>query len=306
MLKNLTQNNKTSKYNNLVHDENQYLNLIYDIINEGTMVNSRNGNALTVYGSVMHFDLTNNKIPILTTKKTAWKTCLKELFWFIKGCTNNQELKDQNVKIWDGNSSREYLDSIGLTHYEENDLGPVYGHQWRHFNAQYENRFTDYNNKGIDQLKYIIDCLKDPNKRYSRRLIMSAWNPCQINEMALPPCHILCQFNVIGNELSCSMYQRSCDVGLGVPFNIASYAFLTCILAKHCDLIPKDFCYNMGNCHIYDDHIEMLKMQMKHIPYNFPNIEIKNKHENIDDYCLEDIEISNYESHKQIKMVMRV
>ena len=102
------------------------------------------------------------------------------------------------------------------------------------------------------------------------------------------------------------MYQRSCDVGLGVPFNIASYAFLTCILAKHCDLIPKDFCYNMGNCHIYDDHIEMLKMQMKHIPYNFPNIEIKNKHENIDDYCLEDIEISNYESHKQIKMVMRV
>ena len=125
MLKNLTQNNKTSKYNTLIHDENQYLNLISDIIDEGTMINSRNGNALTVYGSVMHFDLTNNKIPILTTKKTAWKTCLKELFWFIKGSTNNQELKDQNVKIWDGNSSREYLDSINLNHYEENDSGNV-------------------------------------------------------------------------------------------------------------------------------------------------------------------------------------
>ena len=135
---------------------------------------------------------------------------------------------------------------------------------------------------------------------------MSAWNPCQLQEMALPPCHILCQFNVIGNELSCSMYQRSCDVGLGVPFNIASYSFLTHILAKHCGLVAKDFCYNMGNCHIYDDHIEMLKMQVNNQPYDFPTIEIKNKHENIEDYCLEDIEVSNYESHKQIKMIMRV
>ncbi len=306
MLKNLTINNKTSKYNDLLHDENQYINLIDDIINEGTMIEGRNGNALTVYGSVMHFDLTNNKIPILTSKKTAWKTCLKELFWFIKGCTDNEELQKQNVKIWNGNSSRKYLDSIGLTDYEENDLGPVYGHQWRYFNATYENRYTDYTGNGIDQLKYIIDCLKDPEKRYSRRLIMSAWNPCQIKKMALPPCHILCQFNVIGNELSCSMYQRSCDVGLGVPFNIASYAFLTHILAKHCGLVAKDFCYNMGNCHIYDDHIELLKLQVLNKPYSFPTLEIKNVHENIEDYTLDDMVVSNYECHTPIKMVMRV
>ena len=202
------------------HDEYQYINLIKHILDYGTMIEGRNGNALTIYGSSMHFSLENNTWPLLTSKKVAWKTCAKELFWFLKGSTSNIELRKQNVHIWDGNGSRDFLDSRGLTNLEENDLGPVYGHQWRFFNASYENCNTNYNGKGIDQIKYIIDCLKDPKERYSRRLILSAWNPQQLDEMALPPCHVLAQFNVIGNKLSCSLYQRSGDVGLGVPFNI--------------------------------------------------------------------------------------
>jgi len=287
------------------HDEYQYIALIRDILNEGTMINGRNGNTLTVYGSAMHFNLDNNTIPILTTKKVAWKTCAKELFWFLSGKTDNNILRDKKVHIWDGNGSREFLDSRNLHHLEENDLGPVYGHQWRHFNAEYKDCKTDYNGKGIDQIQYIIDALKDPIERYSRRLVISAWNPQQLNEMALPPCHILAQFNVIGDKLSCSLYQRSGDVGLGVPFNIASYSLLTHIIAKHCGLIATEFIYYLGNCHIYDDHIENLTDQIKRIPIEFPTIEIKNIYDSIDKYSLEDIELLNYKSHNSIKMEMR-
>jgi len=287
------------------HDEYQYIALIRDILNEGTMINGRNGNTLTVYGSAMHFNLDNNTIPILTTKKVAWKTCAKELFWFLSGKTDNTILRDKKVHIWDGNGSREFLDSRNLHHLEENDLGPVYGHQWRHFNAEYKDCKTDYNGKGIDQIQYIIDALKDPIERYSRRLVISAWNPQQLNEMALPPCHILAQFNVIGDKLSCSLYQRSGDVGLGVPFNIASYSLLTHIIAKHCGLIATEFIYYLGNCHIYDDHIENLTDQIKRIPIEFPTIEIKNIYDSIDKYSLEDIELLNYKSHNSIKMEMR-
>tara|TARA_R110002074_G_C12459039_1_gene659275 strand:+ start:89 stop:1006 length:918 start_codon:yes stop_codon:yes gene_type:complete len=288
-----------------IHDEYQYIGLIKDILLEGQMVNGRNGNALTIFGSAMHFDLTENTIPILTTKKVAWKTCAKELFWFLKGSTNNNLLNDKNVHIWDGNGSREFLDSRSLHHLEVNDLGPVYGHQWRHFNADYKDFNTDYTGKGVDQIKYIIDCLKDPVERYSRRLIMSAWNPQQLDQMALPPCHVLAQFNVIGNELSCSLYQRSGDVGLGVPFNIASYSLLTHILAKHCGLLAKEFVYYLGNSHIYDDHIKELKEQILRKPYKLPKILIKNKYDNIEDYSINDITLENYESHNSIKMEMR-
>ena len=287
------------------HDEYQYIGLIKDILLEGQMVNGRNGNVLTIFGAAMHFDLTENTIPILTTKKVAWKTCAKELFWFLKGSTNNNLLNEINVHIWDGNGSREFLDSRNLYHLEVNDLGPVYGHQWRHFNADYKDFNTDYKGKGVDQIKYIIDCLKDPVERYSRRLIMTAWNPQQLDQMALPPCHVLAQFNVIGNELSCSLYQRSGDVGLGVPFNIASYSLLTHILAKHCGLIAKEFVYYLGNSHIYDDHIKELKEQILRKPYRLPKIMIKNKYDNIEDYSINDITLENYESHNSIKMEMR-
>ena len=294
------------KRDGVSHDENQYSQLISDILNEGEMICGRNGNAKTVYGSSMHFSLENKTIPLLTTKKVAWKTCLKELLWFVKGSTNNDELINQNVKIWEGNGSRDFLDSRGLTHHRENDLGPVYGHQWRFFNADYTSCDDDYSGKGVDQLQNIIDMLKDPKQRSSRRMIMSAWNPCQLNEMALPPCHVLAQFNVLsGNKLSCSLYQRSGDVGLGVPFNIASYSFLTHILATHCGLEAHEFIYHLGNCHIYDDHIEALSEQVKRTPYVFPKLTISSKKTNINDYEVSDFIIEDYKFHSAIKMEMR-
>lgn len=292
--------------NNQKHDENQYIALIDDIINHGDMVDGRNGKTLTVFGSSMHFSLENGELPLLTTKKVAWKTCLKELLWFISGSTNNDLLNEQNVKIWNGNSSREFLDSRGLVNNRVNDLGPVYGHQWRFFNADYSTCDDSYNGKGVDQLDYIIKQLKDPKERYSRRLLMSAWNPGQLDEMALPPCHVLVQFNVLpGDKLSCSLYQRSGDVGLGVPFNIASYSFLTHLIALHCGLKAHEFCYHLGNCHIYDDHIEQLKIQRNKEPYKFPKLVIKDKKDDINDYIVDDFEIKDYKSHEPIKMNMR-
>lgn len=292
--------------NNKKHDENQYIALIDDIINHGDMVDGRNGKTLTVFGSSMHFSLENGELPLLTTKKVAWKTCLKELLWFISGSTNNDLLNEQNVKIWNGNSSREFLDSRGLVNNRVNDLGPVYGHQWRFFNADYSTCDDSYNGKGVDQLDYIIKQLKDPKERYSRRLLMSAWNPGQLDEMALPPCHVLVQFNVLpGDKLSCSLYQRSGDVGLGVPFNIASYSFLTHLIALHCGLKAHEFCYHLGNCHIYDDHIEQLKIQRNKEPYKFPKLVIKDKKDDINDYIVDDFEIKDYKSHEPIKMNMR-
>ena len=304
MIKRVTDILKKDKDGNN-HDENQYINLIQDILNEGEFINGRNGKVKTIIGSAMHFSLKNNTIPLLTTKKVAWKTCLKELLWFISGSTDNSILQNQNVKIWNGNSSREYLDSVGLNHLDENDLGPVYGHQWRHFNASYITKDSDYTGQGIDQLNEIINLLKDPEKRFSRRIIMSSWNPCQLKEMALPPCHVLCQFNVIGNKLTCILYQRSCDVGLGVPFNIASYSFLTHLLAKHCNLEAEEFIYYLGNCHIYDDHLEKLRNQTQKKPLKFPTLKIKEIKTNIEKYTLEDFEVKDYNHLETIKMDMR-
>ena len=304
MLKRVLESNKYR--NEEYHEENQYLNLIEDILKENTVFEGRNGNTYAIFGAAMHFSLNNNTIPFLTTKKLAWKTCLRELLWFIKGDTSNKRLNEQKVRIWDANGSREFLDSRGLTNLEENDLGPIYGFQWRHFNAKYKDCNSDYSGEGVDQLKYIIDSLKDEETRNSRRLIMSAWNPCQINEMALPPCHILCQFHVKnGNELCCSLYQRSGDVGLGVPFNIASYSFLNCLIAHHCGLVPGEFIHYLGNTHIYDDHVEGLLKQLERQPYEFPKLKILNKYENIEDYKVEDFKVENYNCHENINLLMR-
>lgn len=293
-------------FNNCRHDENQYLNLIKDILDVNQEFIGRNGKTLAIFGSAMHFSLENQTIPLLTTKKLAWKTCLRELLWFIKGDTSNKRLRSQNVNIWNQNGTRDFLDSRGLYNNDEDDLGPIYGFQWRHFNAKYNNCDSDYTNQGIDQLQEIITQLKDKSTRNSRRLIMTAWNPCQINEMALPPCHILCQFNVTDEtKLSCSLYQRSGDVGLGVPFNIASYSFLTHLIAKHCDLEAYEFVYYLGNAHIYDDHIDGLKDQLTRNVNEFPKLNIKKLNEKIEDYCLEDFEISNYNYNDSIKLNMR-
>lgn len=287
-------------------EEQQYIDLIENIFENGTLESTRNGTTKAIFGNMMRFSLKDGQIPILTTKKTAWKTCLKELLWFIQGHTDNKLLKNQNVHIWDANGSREFLDSRNLTNYEEDELGPIYGFQWRHFNAPYTNSQTDYSNQGIDQLMQAITMLKDPSQRTSRRIIVSAWNPCQLDEMALPPCHVLFQFHVKQNKyLSCSLYQRSGDVGLGVPFNIASYSFLVHIIAKHCDLEPDEFVYFLGNAHIYENHFDALQTQIKREPKPFPKISIKNKHENIDDYTVNDIEfLTEYTYHDSIKMKM--
>jgi len=301
------------------HEEYQYLNLLENILENGTWEEGRNGKTKNTFGASMRFSLKNGKIPILTTKKTAWKTCLKELLWFIRGETDNRLLKEQGVHIWDANASREFLDSRGLKLYPEDILGPIYGAQWRFFNANY-NCFTgkrlldnDPNDvhkdtkafKGVDQLQQIIDALKDPKQRNSRRLVMSAWNPCQLHQMALPPCHILCQFNVHdGNKLSCAMFQRSNDECCGTPFNIASYSFLTHLLAKHCGLEAYEFVYFKGNCHIYEDHVEGAKLQITRKPHPFPSVSIKQVRENINDYQVEDFELHNYQYHPQIKFQM--
>jgi thymidylate synthase len=290
------------------HEEYQYLNLIKTILECGYIEEGRNGKTKSNFGDSMRFSLKNGSIPILTTKKVAWKTCLKELLWFIRGETDNKLLQKQNVHIWDGNSSKEYMEGIGLDHYPEGILGPIYGYQWRHFNAPYgvvRGTILDENKPGIDQLQYIIEQLKNPETRNSRRLIMTAWNPCQLNKMALPPCHVMCQFNVHdGNQLSCAMYQRSVDVPIGSPFNIASYCFLTHLLAKHCDLQPYEFVYFMGNCHIYEEHFEPIKEQIERVPFDFPTLKIVNKRENINDYVVDDFQIIDYRSHETIRMKM--
>lgn len=289
------------------HEEDQYLNLIKEILEKGDTIKSRNGNVKAIFGNKMEFDLSNNKLPLLTTKKVAYKTCIKELLWFMRGQTNNKILKEQKVHIWDANGNREFLDSRNLKDREEDDLGPVYGHQWRHFNAVYSTCNEDYSNKGVDQLMYIINALKDPKERFSRRLIMSSWNPCQLDEMALPPCHVLAQFNVSSNnKLSCALYQRSGDVGLGVPFNIASYSILTHLIAHYTGLETEKFVYFLGNAHIYEEHIDALKQQILRQPYLFPKINIKNEvPENIEDYELNHIEIKDYQCHSKVKMEMK-
>ena len=289
--------------------ENQYLSLIKNIIDNGVKEVGRNGTTYSEIGGMMRFSLKDNTIPLMTTKKLAWRNVFKGVIMVCKGDTSNDNLQKDNVKIWNGNATREFLDSRGLYNLKENDLGPVYGHQWRFWNAKYDNSETCYKGKGIDQLQNIIDEIRycKENNETSRRLIMSAWNPEQIDEMALPPCHVLSQYHITeGNKLSCSLYQRSGDMGLGIPFNIASYSFLTHLLAKHCDLEAGDFVHFIGNMHIYDDHIEVLKKQIVKTPFDFPKLYINEKKENIEDYKFEDFKIKNYKFHKQLKMKMRV
>ena len=310
MLKNVVEINKYKDRDIMKgrHEEYQYLNLLKDIMNEGHDEVGRNGNTRCVYGAAMHFSLENNIIPILTTKKTAWKTCLKELLWFISGSTDTKILTDQKVHIWDGNTTAEFLESRGLSHYTPGrQIGPLYSHQWRYWNAKYEtDPNTDYTGKGIDQLQNAIDMLKDPTQRTSRRIVISAWNPEQLDEGVLPSCHSFFQFNVVdGNKLSCSLTARSQDVFLGEPFNIASYAFLTHLIAKHCDLEPYEFILYGGNCHIYDDHFDQVKEQLTREPYPFPALEILNKRDNINDYVIDDFKLHDYQHHSVIRGFMR-
>merc|ERR1719361_2901407 len=239
-----------------LHEEYGYLTAIREIIEKGVSMEDRTGvGTLSTFGMQMRFDL-RKTFPLLTTKRTFWRGVVEELLWFIKGDTNAKHLSEKGVKIWDGNSSREFLDGRGLGHREEGDLGPVYGFQWRHFGAEYGDMHADYTGKGVDQLANVIDLIK--NNPNSRRIVMTAWNPKDQPLMALPPCHMFCQFYVANGELSCQMYQRSADMGLGVPFNIASYSLLTRMVAQVCGLKAGDFVHVIGDCHVYMNHVEPL------------------------------------------------
>ncbi|CAM0138366.1 unnamed protein product [Umbelopsis sp. WA50703] len=295
------------------HEEYQYLNLIKSIIEKGEKRADRTGTGtISVFAPPqLRFSLKDDIFPLLTTKRVFFRAVAEELLWFIKGDTNSKHLSEKGIKIWDGNGSREYLDSLGLSHREEGDLGPVYGFQWRHFGAEYVDCHTDYTGKGIDQLQQVIDKIK--NNPTDRRIILSAWNPADMSIMALPPCHAFCQFYVSTPtaeeptpRLSCVLYQRSCDMGLGVPFNIASYALLTRLIAHVTGLLPGDFIHTMGDTHVYVDHIDALKQQLEREPRPFPKLIINRQVNNIDDFKLEDLIIEDYKPHGKVDMKMSV
>ena len=308
MLKNVVEINKHKNrdLSQPKHEEYQYLNLIQDLLNEGKLEEGRNGKTLRGVGAAMHFSLENGKIPILTTKKTAWKTGTRELLWFIKGQTDNKILTDQGVGIWKGNTTAEFLEKCGLDYEPGRSIGPMYGHQARFWNAAYTGCETDYTGQGIDQLQKVIDDLKNPETRNSRRHVVSVWNPEQLDQGVLNPCHILYQFVVTdGNKLSCLLFQRSNDSILGLPINVLSYSMLTHIIAKICDLEPYEFIHFGGDVHIYDNLFEQAKEQISREPYPFPTLEILNKRDNVNDYVIEDFKLHDYQYHPAIKGAMR-
>ncbi|XP_059590334.1 putative bifunctional dihydrofolate reductase-thymidylate synthase isoform X2 [Vitis vinifera] len=283
------------------HDEFMYLRQLKEIISSGAHKADKTGTGtVSKFGCQMRFNL-RLSFPLLTTKRVFWRGVVEELLWFISGSTN---AKKKDIHIWDGNASREYLDSIGLTDREEGDLGPIYGFQWRHFGARYTNMHADYMGKGFDQLLDVIDKIK--NKPDDRRIILSSWNPSDLKLMALPPCHMFAQFYVANGELSCQMYQRSADMGLGVPFNIASYALLTCMIAHVCGILPGDFILIIGDAHIYKTHIRPLEEQLQKLPKPFPILKINPQKKDIESFVAADFELIGYNPHQKIEMKMSV
>jgi len=257
----------------------QFHELMHHVLEHGAKKSDRTGTGtLSVFGYQMRFDLSEG-FPLVTTKKLHLKSIIYELLWFLSGNTNNQWLKDRGVSIWD-----EWAAPNG-------DLGPVYGHQWRSWPAP--------NGEHIDQIKDLIEAINgNPD---SRRLIVSAWNVADIPKMALAPCHAFFQFYVADGKLSCQLYQRSADIFLGVPFNIASYALLTHMVAEQCNLQPGEFIWTGGDCHLYSNHLEQVKLQLSRTPFPLPNLKIHRKPESIFDYRFEDFEILGYQSHPHIK-----
>jgi thymidylate synthase len=288
------------------HPEMQYLRLIEDIIENGTSKSDRTGiGTKTKFGTSMRFSLKNNIFPLLTTKRVFFKGVLEELLFFIKGQTDNKVLVEKGVNIWTGNSTKEFLEKQGISR-EEGDLGPVYGFQWRHFGAEYKTCKDDYTGKGIDQLQNVIDSIR--SNPSGRRHVVVAWNPSDLKIMALPPCHCLFQFEVSDGYLNCILYQRSGDMGLGVPFNIASYSLLTIMVAHVTGLKPGEFIHFIGETHVYNNHIEPLKKQLERYPKAFPKLYISSDRVigEIDDFSYEDFVLEGYSPHSKVKMDMAV
>lgn len=261
-----------------------YLQLLDLILSEGTTKTDRTGTGTkSIFGHQMRFDLTEG-FPLITTKKLHLKSIIHELLWFLAGDTNIKYLQDNQVKIWN-----EWADKNG-------DLGPVYGYQWRSWPTN--------SGQHVDQIKMIIDQIK--NTPDSRRIIVNTWNVGQIEQMALPPCHCLFQFYVADNKLSCQLYQRSADVFLGVPFNIASYALLTMMIAQVCNLQLGEFIHTLGDAHLYSNHIEQAQLQLKRDPLPLPQMKINPDIDDIFAFTYDDFSLENYQSHPHIKAPVAV
>ncbi len=262
----------------------QYLDLMRHVRDHGVDKSDRTGTGTrSVFGHQMRFDL-NAGFPLVTTKKCHLKSIIHELLWFLQGDTNIKYLQDNGVRIWD-----EWADENG-------DLGPVYGYQWRNWPAP--------NGESIDQISKLIEMIKsNPD---SRRLIVSAWNPALVDDMALPPCHALFQFYVADGKLSCQLYQRSADIFLGVPFNIASYALLTMMVAQVCDLQLGDFIWSGGDCHLYSNHMEQVEEQLSREPLPLPTMRINPQVKSIFDFTFADFELCDYQAHPHIKAQVAV
>ena len=286
----------------------QYLDLCKKVLEEGTYKDDRTGTGTySIFGYQTRYNLEEG-FPLVTTKKVFLRGIIHELLWFINGDTNIKYLVDNNVHIWDdwaykayknsidykGETMQEFVDKIKSLDKDDpfvrmyGELGPIYGMQWRNFNDE-----------GVDQLANLIDQIKtNPN---SRRLIISAWNPCEVDKMALPPCHSFMQFYVINGKLSCQLYQRSADIFLGVPFNIASYSLFTMMIAQVCGLKPGEFIHTMGDAHIYTNHVEQIKVQLSREPKLLPKMKINPNVKSIFDFKIEDFELEGYEPWPKIK-----
>jgi len=289
--------------------DKSYLELVQRILTQGNRRETRNGATISKFAENISFDLAEG-FPLLTTKKVFFNGVIRELLWFIKGDTDARHLESHNVTIWSGNTSKEFLEKNGLP-YEEGIGGPIYGYQWRNFGQEYT--YKDKNGElkttpgvkfGVDQLQFIIDELRA--NPMSRRLFMSSWNPNQLSQMCLPPCHISYQFYVENRCLSCMMVQRSADVFLGLPFNIASVALLVHFIANIVGLEPGKIHICIGDAHIYEDHLEPIRVQLGRsgMDYDLPRLVLKRKPRKIEDYEFEDVEIQNYKSHPPIKAKM--
>jgi len=282
-------------------EEIKYLELLEEVLNLGEEKTNRTSiKTISRFGGMLRFSLENNSIPILTTKKMFYRGAIEEMLFFARGDSNTKHLEEKGINIWKGNTSREFLDKRGLYHLPEGDMGKGYGFQWRNFNG------TDSTN-GVDQLKNAIETLKtDPS---NRRILISAWNPSQINECALPPCHTHFYFYSNNGYLSCQFYMRSIDMFLGLPFDLIIYGTLTHIIAKACNLKPKELVFSGGDMHIYENHIEAVKTQLNRKPYNFPKMHITkslNSINDIESLEFKDFVIEDYISHNQIKTEMAV
>jgi dihydrofolate reductase/thymidylate synthase len=295
------------KYNHItMTQEKQYLELLHHVLTKGDEKNDRTGvGTLSYFSPQIYFDLSET-FPLLTTKRVPLRIVFEELMWFLRGQTNNKILQDKGVHIWDGNSSKEYMKRVGLSHYPEGELGPIYGAQWRNFGGDHDTDKTNHIEEGgIDQIKDVIHQLRtNPD---SRRMIVCAWNPKALQQMALPPCHILFQFYVQSKKyLDCKLTIRSNDLFLGAPFNIASYSLLVYMIAAMTGYTPGKLVYSIGDAHIYKNHIEQVKEQISRPLRSFPKVFIKRIPENIEEFEFSDFEVINYDPHPTIKAEMAV